>query len=69
MTTPTMTSGSAPVPALDVSTAVTTTADSGRRRIATIAAPIPTATAAVIGNPGRCEHMMPPAGSARAPSA
>ena len=54
-------SGVTPAPALPVSSVATTTADNGRRRMATVPAPIPTATAAASGNPGRCDAMSPPA--------
>ena len=53
--------GSSPVPALTVSNVASTTADSGNRRMATVAAPSPTATAGVSEKPGRWEAMMPPA--------
>ena len=60
-TTPTMISGSAPVPDLTVSNVASTTADSGSRSTATVAAPIPTATAGVSEKPGRCEATTPAA--------
>ena len=37
------------------------TETSGRPNIATVIAPIPMATPAIIGSPGRCDNAMPPA--------
>ena len=61
ITTPTMIKGSTLGPARDVSSVASTTADSGSLSTATIAAPIPTGTAADNGKPGRCEAMIPAA--------
>ena len=60
-TTPTIASGSAPVPAFSVRSATITTAARGRRSTATTAAPMPTATAGVSVNPGRCDASTPAA--------
>jgi hypothetical protein len=60
-TTPTITNGSAAAPVLEVNSDAITTAESGNRKIATVAAPIPTATAAVTGNPGSRDARIPPA--------
>ena len=50
-----------PVARVAVNTVPTTTALSGSRKIVTMPAAMPTATATVIGNPGRCDIMIPAA--------
>jgi uncharacterized RDD family membrane protein YckC len=52
-TTPTMISGSSPVPDLMVNSVASTTADSGSRSTAAVAAPIPTPIAGANEKPGR----------------
>src|SRR3954452_15433086 len=56
-----MTSGVDPEPDPLVKTAASTIADSGSPSIATVAAPMPTATAGVSANPGRCDAISPAA--------
>src|SRR5437763_8333958 len=56
-----MTSGSAPAPVLAVSSAASTTADSGSLSTDATAAPMPTATAGVIEYPGSWAAIRPPA--------
>ena len=58
-TTPTMMSGPEPAPDPPVRSTASTTAESGRFRTETTAAPMPTATAGVIEKPGRCEAITP----------
>src|SRR5262249_40076620 len=60
-TTATMISGPEPEPAGAVSRDAIITADNGRRRTHTVAAAMQTATPGVVGNPGRCDAMIPAA--------